>query len=550
MSEYRLKFKYQGNIVIDAVSNNMRTELVLEGGSSDYETFYDYSLDPENPVENNAYVNRWAVSPDTETYNFARIPTELEINDDFIVDEDNGIRLRVTATVSGDSRNFTISSFQKFCGINENDQEVWTELWNMGAGSIGQNYDVGLGESAYLIVYYGNVKGNYGYPSVPSVGIQIRIQKTGSWINATDSLFWQDNVFIPIYDYSGSYEPTTGNITIGGRGDGSYPSDPAERPDVDRLNLFFSFGSANGKGLTYYSVLVSDVYSVFAKIYGNSYINLETRLKAMIDFFRIPFVSTTGSNIRVIPVADVEVDLGENHGMAPIATRFVEIDFDVFDLSNYGWDDFNDFKNTKATLYLPFHGRVNIDINAIARGSIEVVAVCDTYTGNVVYWVYTTSMQAPREILYGTYEGQSAVQIPIANTYTPNLMGKMMSGASMLGAGALGLATGNYAMSGGAAIGLLTSAADYKEQGIDRSHMQDSACAGNSPLHIRLDIERREMLRTDLYRQYAGIPAFTTQKLKDLEGFVKVHSADYNGLKCEQSEKEVIQSLMEEGIYL
>lgn len=550
MSEtYRFLFKYNGETVIDAKSNECNP-FILEGGYSDW---FEYNIyDNGEPTVTTSWVNSWAATPSALSQNFYRLSTELTLDDNgdgvWLIDEQSNIKIQFRLVHNGDIHTAYLQAFQKYVGVNGQGEDAWCPLWTIGQGTIYLSWDSNQGEEGYFAVYTSNVTDKTGIGSVPSVGFQLCKRVNGQFTGNSDTIFWEDNVFIPVYDYRGSYEPTTGNITIGGRGDGSYPSDPAERPDVDRLNLFFSFGSANGKGLTYYSVLVSDVYDVFAKIYGNSYINLETRLKSMIDFFRIPFVSTAGSNLTQIPVADVEITV--TNGMAPIATRFTEVDFGVFDLSNYGWDDFNDFKNTRATLYLPFHGRVNIDINAIARGSIEVVAVCDTYTGNVVYWVYTTSMQAPREVLYGTYEGQSAVQIPIASTYTPNLMGKIAMGTGSVAMGIVGLGIQNPAMMMSGGLGAINAGTALQEQAVDRSHMQDSASSANSPLHIRLDIERREMLRTDLYRQYAGIPAFTTQKLKELEGFVRVHSADYNGLKCEQSEKEVIQSLMEEGIYL
>lgn len=551
MSEYRLKFKYNDQIVLDVVTNELRSDVSIpSGGWSDERSFLDYSANPEEPVENKAWVNAYAGTPSAMTNNFTRLSTQLEINNDYIVDEEQGIRLKVETSHSGDSHSFRIRSLEKFCGLNPSDQEVWTELWNAGMSYIAVNWNSAADEEGYLACYLGYVEDKYGTAIVESVGLQLGVMYAGTYTGASNTVFWQTNVFVPIYDYNSRYQPTTGNVTIGGSGDGSYPSDPAERPDINALNLYLSFGSSNGKGLTYYSVLVSDVYAVFSKIYGNSYINLETRLKSMIDFFRIPFVSTAGSNIRVIPVADVEVDLGENHGMAPITARFVEVDFGVFSLANYGWDDFNDFKNTRASLYLPFHGRVAIDINAIARGSIEVVAVCDAYTGNITYWVYTTSMQAPREVLYGVYEGQSAVQIPVANTYNPNQMGKIISvGASLGGAVAAGV-TYNPMLAMASTVALSKALTSGEERSVDRSHAQDTASCATSPLHIRLDIERREMLRTGLYREYAGIPAFTTQRFGDMTGFIRIHSADYDGLKCAQAEKEIIKQMLEEGVYV
>lgn len=550
---WRITFKDdQDNIIFDGEAQEMTDVYeVGGGGTTDLRQYPDYSVDPTGETEIDAYVNRFILMPSLATRDFIRLSTEDDYTNAMLTDERNGVRIVFNLSHSGTRHIVNFTSFQKYCGKNENNQDVWTELWTSDTSSVGGYWD--SGQEGCIAFYHGIVTGKTsGSEDKESIGIQFVILSSGQFNPMSEAMFWEVNVFEPIYDYSGSYLPTDGNITIGGRGDGSYPSDPAERPDIDALNTYLGYGSTNGTGLTYYSVLhVSDIYEVFAKIYSNSYINVETRLKAMIDAFRIPFTSNpngAGSNLTQIPVADVDVTV--SNGMPPIVKRFAEVNFGVFDLSNYGWDDFNDFKNTRATLYLPFHGRVNIDINAIARGTIEVTTVCDTYTGNIVYWVYTTSMQAPREVLYGVYEGQSAVQIPIASTYTPNMMGKIMMGTSSAAMGIVGLATQNPAMAMTGGLGAISAGNALQEQSIDRSHMQDSAGSATSPLHIRLDIERREMLRTERYREYAGIPAFTTQKLKDLEGFVRVHSADYNGLKCEQSEKETIKAMLEEGIYI
>lgn len=550
MSEYRLKFKYNDQIVLDVVTNELRSDVSIpSGGWSDERSFFDYSANPEEPVENKTWVNAYAGTPSAATDNFTRLSTQLDINNDYIVDEQQGVRLKVETFHSGDSHAFRIRSLEKFCGLNASDQEVWTELWNAGMSYIDVNWNSAANEEGYLACYLGYVEDKYGTAIVESVGLQLGVMYTGTYTGVSNTVFWQTNVFVPIYDYNSRYQPTTGNVTIGGSGDGSYPSDPAERPDITSLNNWFSFGSSNGKGLTYYSTLIADVYEVFSKIYGNSYINLETRLKAIIDCFRVPFVTTcTSSPLTHIPVADVDILV--TNGMFPITSRFYEADFGVFSLENYGWDDYNDFRNTRASLYLPFHGRVNIDINAIARGTIEVVAVCDIYTGNITYWVYTTSMQAPREVLYGVYEGQSAVQIPVANTYNGNLMGKILGVGGSAATLITGLAMENpvTAVSGG--IALANSLAALPTESVDKSHMLDSASSATSPLHIRLDIERKEMLRTGLYREYAGIPAFTTQRFGDMTGFIKVHSADYDGLKCAQAEKEIIKQMLEEGVYV
>lgn len=545
------KFEYNGEIVLEGISNELSSDVTITSGGNSDDVQYEVSGEAVT-----SWVNSGNIIPASATQDFTRLSTEMTIGDDYvgeyIYSEHHKIRLSFSLTHNGTQHNVYLRSFEKYCGV-EDEVEIWQRLWN-NQGSIALSWDSSQ-EEGYFCIYHGIVNDKYGQSGgVESIGFQFRTRRAGVFENSSNTIFWQDNVFNPAPEPEQTYPPTSGNVHIGGTGNGFYPSDPAERPDIDTLNAILSFGSSNGKGLTYYSAHgVAEIYEVFAKIYSNSFINLETRLKAMVDAFRIPFANTesgaVGQQMNNIPVADVSVHL-ENFGMYPILKRYVQVDFGVLDMSQYGWDDWNDFSNTTATLYLPFHGRINIDVNAFIRGSIEIIAVCDTYTGNVSYWVYTKPMQAEREYLYGVYEGQSAVQIPVASTYTPNLMGKIMSNAGILGGGIVAAATGHPIAAGIAGASMLATAPTALEQSIDTSHMLDSASNATSPLHVRLDISRREMLRPEQYREIASIPAFVTERFGDLEGFVRVHSADYSGLKCEQPEKEVIKQMLEDGVYL
>lgn len=549
MEQLFFDFTYNGNVVLSAVTNEVNTVQSLPSGTFPLE-WTDYS-DPDNPVTTDTLSNYYFYSPSYATQDFARFSTELTLEEEgngvWLDCEYHGIRLKVKLTHEDNIHHVTISGFQKKF-IDDQGEVSYYNMYANTWSNLSATWDSSQGESMHLALGIGDV--NYsGYASqVQSVSFQLRKFKNGQYEYASGTCNWENNVFNFVPDPEHTYEPTDNTVVIGGTGNGDYPSDPAERPNVGNLNSWFAFSSSNGKGLTYYNMLISDMYEIFSKIYSNSYINLETRLKAIIDCFRIPFTVNVGNQISTINVADVPVRV--TMGAYPLTQRFKEIDFPIVDLRNAGWDDYNDFSNTRASLYLPFVGRINIDINAIARGTIEVVAVCDGYTGNVSYWIYTTSMNAPREVLYGIYEGQSAVQIPIASTYNPNLVGKMISlGASTAGL-ITGIATENPAAIIKGAAGTLGGLTAFHEQNVDTSHLQDSASVATSPLHIRLDISRREMIRPEQYRETAGIGAFTTEVLRNLEGFVRVHSADYDGLSCEQEEKMIIKQMFEEGVYV
>lgn len=354
------------------------------------------------------------------------------------------------------------------------------------------------------------------------------------------------NIINGIEIHPTGYEPTTGNVNRGGTGNGIYPYDEAEGINVNARNAAFGFSSQDGKGLCYYKTTNASVREMLWSIYNDSYVNIENRIAALIDCFVIP-VATTVTNISTVYVADLKKTVSY---AGFLTERFKEVSFRIADLTNAGWDDFNDFSNTKATLTLPFIGRVNIDMNSIARGYLEVKALVDMYNGNIAYWVYTRSMQAPTKILYNVYEGSCAVQVPLGGVYQSDRLGKCITYAAGMGAMAVGVAMENPKIAVGGALSTLKVGHDAFEYNVDKSHTLTSTSAATTSYQVRLDIERREMMRTDKYVPFAAIPAFTTKKLGELSGFVVIHSADYDGLKCEQAEKEVIKSMLEEGVYL
>lgn len=544
MDLYQFYFEYNDVVIMSGTASEMTAvaDIPSGGDASLIEwTQYDETIESR--------VGQGFITPSTSIKTFLRIPTDVTLDDAgtgvWLTSTHHNIRFRMRLTHSGTVHSAVISDFEKIT-LNEQSETVYVSAW--AGDPISITWDSDAQRAGYLAVYqgYANYKG-FG-DNIPSIGFQFMYQYNGQYEYSSGTVLWQINMFNDLPDPERTYEPTEGNIHIGGTGNGNYPSDPAERPDVNALNDWFSFSSHNGKGLTYYRTTIADVYHTFAKVYVDSFINLETRLKAMIDCFKVPFSITGYTQLNKIYVADVPIDL--LNWAYPLDDRFVEVNFGVFSLENFGWDDYNDFSNTLVSLYLPFVGRINIDINAVARGTIEVDAVCDSYTGNITYWIYTTSMQAPREVLYGVYEGQSAVQVPIANTYTPNLMGKITGFTSALTNMSMATGMGDALSAVKSGFGAVNAFTSGLERNVDRSHLQNSCSVATSPLHIRLDISRREMLRPEQYREKAGIPAFTTEVLSRLEGFVRVHTADYDGLSCEQEEKMIIKQMFEEGVYV
>lgn len=352
------------------------------------------------------------------------------------------------------------------------------------------------------------------------------------------------NVFDGIENYENAYAPTTGNVTRGGTGTGYYPHNAPEGANFARMvterNNALSATMGNGKGLTWYTMTANGFSSSIAFAYGHDTfmgeISADKRLAAYVGAYMLP-VSVSGT-ASFFWLADDSRNFNENGtNCRVISNRLVYGDCGTIDLSSYGWDDFNDFENTRATLFLPFVGTVNIDINAIARGAINVKYVVDVCNGNIGYWVYTSSMQAIGELLYGVYTGNCSVQIPTSGVYKGNVLDKILNAGT--------------AIASGDAVGIVKVAVDsVTDVRVNKSGGIDTSSAAISRYQPRLDIEKKEILRADQYKEITGIPSFVTKNLAALSGFTQISECDLTGLSGEEQEKAELMALLKEGVYL
>lgn len=339
------------------------------------------------------------------------------------------------------------------------------------------------------------------------------------------------------------YQPTGNNTRLGGTGNGQYNGAMPETINISARNAAFSITSTNGDGLTYYYIDGTSLNQIVSYVYGSHIFHDSDKiLNAVVSAHILPilYVPTT-ANIGRVFLANVTRSVNTAH---IITNRLVSGSMGTVDLTNSGYDDFNDFENTTASLYLPFVGRITIDIHAISRGIMTVDYVVDLFTGNIGYWVYTQSKDAVYPVLYGTYSGNCAVEIPLCGSgRTGNMLGKILNAGSQI-------ATGFAESKVKGAIEVYNAAQSFSDRIVNKSGANDVNSGTLVPYQCRLDIERKEVIRTADYAELNGIPAFDTVKLNTLSGFVKVQTVDLSGIVCEQSERDELRRLLEEGVYI
>lgn len=373
-------------------------------------------------------------------------------------------------------------------------------------------------------------------------------------------------------------ETNTGNnVDQDGQGAGLGVSDAAEHINITALNNGLSWGGT-GNGLSYYKMPKSSFRQLLGDVWGTMFsqspeeiasrfvagifnpdssalmFNTDTIRSCLVGAFCLP-ISPTGSTSSnstcwvgpygaYAPNSYYITDRFVDSGTHTISTRFADD----------GAGDFSDFLQSTATLYLPFVGTINVDITALARGNLSIETVIDQYTGNITYWVYTTSMQAPNNVavLYGVYTGNCAVDVPICGIGDAgNVMKKVMNIGSQISSGLGSVAMGDASGLVQAGIGLESSLLNLKEKSaVNRGGSMDVNSGALQGLHITLQIKRSRPLKQENRRDIEGIPSATKKKIKEFEGFLKVKSVDLKGLSCEDSEKAKIESMLLEGVWV
>ena len=206
-----------------------------------------------------------------------------------------------------------------------------------------------------------------------------------------------------------------------------------------------------------------------------------------------------------------------------------------------------------ATLYLPFVGTVELDIDAYYKSNTFAVDMkCDVVTGDIIYTV-GSSFHA----FTSTYSGNCSTQIPLSNNFVDSL--GMVTGTSGVIGGivsaVVGIATKNpklIATGVGAAgmgtIGSIKSAEVHTQT----NGALSSRIGAKIPLTIRVVTMRSKVLEAvkGANRISAiGLPCYKTLKLSTLSGYCQCSGASVSATATD-TELETINDFLNSGIYI
>lgn len=306
--------------------------------------------------------------------------------------------------------------------------------------------------------------------------------------------------------------------------------------------------SASGAGLlTLYQVSMQNMQD-FASYLWSPLFDVDTLKKlfndpmdAIISLGMLPFTPTGGtvSNIFI-----GESDSGVS--ATRLGSQYYELDMGSLTLDTF-YDsalDLNPY--TKVDLYLPYCGTVSINPDEFDGKSIHVIYHVDILTGACVVFVEDGSRVLVQS------QGNILTAIPFTSKDFKSIFGAVLGDAAAAGAAIGALATGGIsAVAGG--IGLVSHVAlNTVNSKVNTPH--GGQCASTAGfLSVQkpyLIITRPAQCLPEDNASYQGYPAYITETVGNLSGFIKVSEAHFDGFTCTDGELKEIDRLLKEGVYV
>ena len=225
-----------------------------------------------------------------------------------------------------------------------------------------------------------------------------------------------------------------------------------------------------------------------------------------------------------------------------VVRDYVEFDCGSLSIPEY-YQNFLDYYGTRAKLYCPFIGFVDVKPEWFQSGVLQLIYHFNVIDGScIAFLIGTSSKSNLKNTVVATFGGNCCVHMPITGlNYSSMITGIVAGGASIIGGAA------NKDL-GGMSRGVteMLSAKPSLEQ-------SNGYNAGMSYMCYRrpyLLIERPVASFSKNYPSEQGLPLNVTKKLSTVSGFTTCEAPVLDGLRALDEEKEMIRAALAEGIIL
>ena len=361
----------------------------------------------------------------------------------------------------------------------------------------------------------------------------------------------------------------------GGGGSHDPSSDIVPEEDITTLN------SIKGGFITYYKITDAQLDNLADEVFS------ATIWDAIKNYFEKPQEIIAG--LMLLPITPASgssyypkygVNVLNDFALPEVAARFVEVSCGSIYVDEYYASCFDYSPYTQISIYLPFIGVRDIDVDEVMGKWITVKYRIDCYTGNCLATILVGDGTAGSNTVRYQFAGNCGQQMPISSTdFSQVINGAIqfatVAVASIATAGAAGSAAGTAALSKGAEISEAGTVAASAQAAAEQKAAADIGGAAVSNVMNSKPIVTRSgsvgesigmmsvltpyiikkvprQSRPNKYNTFYGYPSNMSGTIGSFAGtgFTVVDTVKLKGIPATDGEIAEIERVLKGGIYL
>lgn len=286
--------------------------------------------------------------------------------------------------------------------------------------------------------------------------------------------------------------------------------------------------------------------------FAESYVNAGL-VNYVIDCHIVPVAPTTSGT------AKIKVGFKSfNYTPAKVTSDYVEFDCGSLEIAEY-YQNFLDYEGTRAKLYLPFVGFVDIKPEWFQSGKLGVTYHFNIIDGSCIAFVIATSSKSKlKNTVVATFGGNCCVHMPITGVNYSSMISGVVGGAVGIASNASNLIKTNQQdkgtlmsnIEGVAGIASNLGDAVSAKPSIEQSNGYNAGMSFMCYRRPYLLIERPVASFSKNYPKEQGLPLNVTKKLSSVTGFTTCDNVNLDGFSCTDEEKIMVVNALREGIIL
>lgn len=244
-----------------------------------------------------------------------------------------------------------------------------------------------------------------------------------------------------------------------------------------------------------------------------------------------------------------------NYSPAKVTSDYVKYNCGSLSISEY-YQNFLDYEGTRAKLYLPFIGFVDIKPEWFQSGKLEVVYHFNIIDGSCISFIIATSSKSKlKNTVVATFGGNCCVHMPITGVNYSSMISGVVGGIAGVASSGAKIVSANQndnATLGDNIEGTRSIASNFASALGSRPTLEQSNGynAGMSFMCYRrpyLLIERPVASFSKNYPHEQGLPLNVTKKLSSIRGFTTCENANLDGINCTEEERGMLREALKVG---